>query len=320
MDHQVNRRRFLGAAIGTGAAAVAAPAVSLAHGDRDDDHHGGGDSVPRSRRGMQMWSMRRLIDEGVQTPAEVFWKLGRMGYAEIEKFTLHGLTVDQFRRALRNAGLRCPSGHDGPGFPATGNWEPGYRATLEDAAEIGQKYTGLAWFGETDTIKYADEATWHSLADHLNRAGEIAREFDLQFFYHNHNFEFENRQADGTPMYNILLEETDRNLVKFELDLYWIVYGGESPVHYLSEDPARFPMYHVKDRTWRDRGPTVDDWEDTGPGSIDFPDIFQAGEGRRLDKHFIIEHDWPLLSHPNETYAEYITAAVSVDYLKDVRW
>jgi sugar phosphate isomerase/epimerase len=319
-NKNVSRRGFIGAAIGTGAAAAMTPSVALGGGKHGDDHgHGSSDSVPRNRRGMQMWSMRRLIEEGIQTPAQVFRTLGRLGYSEIEKFTLHGLTVDQFKRALRDAGLRCPSGHDGPGFPATGNWEPGYRQTLEDAVKIGQKYTGLAWFGETDTIKYANESTWHMLAEHLNRAGEIADEYGLQFFYHNHDFEFANRQADGTPMYNILLEETDADLVKFELDLYWIVYGGESPVHYLSEDPARFPLYHVKDRTWRDR-PNDQDWEDTGPGSIDFPDIFEAGDGRRLDKHFIIEHDWPLLSHPGERFAEYLTAEVSIDYLRTVRW
>ena len=57
-------------------------------------------------------------------------------------------------------------------------------------------------------------------------------EYGLQFFYHNHDFEFSNR-FNGRPTYDILLEETDPDLVKFELDLYWIVYGGESPVHYL---------------------------------------------------------------------------------------
>ncbi len=203
----------------------------------------------------------------------------------------------------------------GPAFPATGNWEPGYRATLEYSVAIGQKYTGLAWWPGP----YNQEALWHQLAAHLNRAGSIAREYGLQFFYHNHDFEFSNR-FNGKPAYDILLAETNPDLVKFELDLYWIVYGGESPVHYLSEDPARFPLYHVKDRTWRDRGPDVQDWEDTGPGSIDFPDIFEAGDGRRLDKHFIIEHDWPRFSHPDDTFAEYTTAAVSVDYLRKVRW
>jgi sugar phosphate isomerase/epimerase len=317
MEKGLNRRRFLGTAIGTGAAAASAGSFApVAFGADGDDR--GGESVPRSRRGMQMWSMRRLIEQGRQTPAQVFRTLGRMGYTEIEKFTLHGLTADQFKRALRDAGLRCPSGHDGPGFPASGNWEPGYRDSLEIAVELGQQYTGLAWFSG-DAAPYNSEATWHALAQHLNRAGAIAQEYDLQFFYHNHDFEFANR-FNGRPAYDILLAETDRDLVKFELDLYWIVYGGESPVHYLAEDPARYPLYHVKDRTWRDR-PNDQDWEDTGPGSIDFPDIFRAGDAPRVDKHFIIEHDWPLLSHPDdEDDAEYITAEVSVDYLRKVRF
>jgi sugar phosphate isomerase/epimerase len=91
-------------------------------------------------------------------------------------------------------------------------------------------------------------------------------------------------------------------------------------VHYLSEDPARFPLYHVKDRTWRDRGPTIQDWEDVGPGSIDFPDIFDAGDGPGLDKQFIIEHDQPQLSHPSDERAELKTAFAGVEYLRNVRW
>jgi hypothetical protein len=55
-------------------------------------------------------------------------------------------------------------------------------------------------------------------------------------------------------------------------------------------------------------------------GAIDFPDIFTAGQGRRLDKHFIIEHDWPQLSHPDDPDAEYKTAKTGLDYLRAVRW
>lgn len=313
MEQNVSRRGLIGAAIGTGAAAALSPSIALGHGGGHG--HGSSDSVPRHRRGMQMWTMRGLISRGVQTPSQVLRTLGRLGYTEIEKFETYGWTVEQFKRELRAAGLRCPSGHDGPGFPGTIN-EAAYRASLEYAAELGQSYTGLAWWPGP----YNQEALWHQLAQHLNSAGKIAAEYDLQFFYHNHDFEFSNK-FNGKPAYDILLAETDPDLVKFELDLYWIVYGGESPVHYLSEDPDRYPLYHVKDRTWRDRGPTVQDWEDAGPGSIDFPDIFEAGDHRRADKHFIIEHDEPLLSHPGRNSdAEYITAKVGVEYLRNVRW
>ena len=59
MEQNVNRRRFLGAAIGTGAAAAWAP-DALAHGrhkrhGRHGHHKGGGKgSVPRDRRGNQL--------------------------------------------------------------------------------------------------------------------------------------------------------------------------------------------------------------------------------------------------------------------------
>ena len=161
------------------------------------------------------------------------------------------------------------------------------------------------------------------MAERFNEAGRLAREqYGVKFFYHNHDFEFTNKQPNGRPNYDILLEDTDPRYVWFELDLHWIVVGGESPVHYMQEYSERIPLYHVKDKTWRDR-PSEQDWEDVGPGSIDFPDIFAAGEGRGLDKHFIIEHDWPLLSHPDDKTgftAEHKTALAGIEYLRDVRW
>ena len=316
MEQSVSRRGFIGAAIGTGAAAAVSPSVALARGW---DHRGRGSSgrVPRDRRGIQMWTVRRLTPD--QAGAQrVLNALGRMGYYEIEKFQTHDWTVEQFRAALRRAGLRCISGHDGPGFPASSGWQDGYREALEYAAELGQRYTGLAWWPGP----YNQEPLWHQLADHLNEAGEIARrEFGLQFFYHNHDFEFLNRFG-GRPAYDILLEETDRRWVKFQLDLFWVTEGGGNGVELLSEHPDWYVSYHVKDHVWGDRraadGSDLPDWEDAGPGMLDFPDLFDAGD--RTDKHFFIEHDDPQLSHPTDAEAELTTARVGIEYLENVRW
>lgn len=182
---------------------------------------------------------------------------------------------------------------------------------------MGQKFTGLAWFPPP----YDKEDFWHFLAQRLNEAGALAKAAGLQFYYHNHDFEFENKQADGTPFYNILLEETDEDLVTFELDLYWIIEGGENPLAYLSADPDRYFAYHVKDRTWKARPDGEANFEDVGPGSIDFPDIFAAGLGRpRTDKHYFVEHDAPWLSHPDGPEAEFKTAQAGVTYLRNVRF
>ena len=322
MDQSVSRRGFIGAAIGTGAAAAVAPTAALAggrhhkHGHGHGHGHGKGGSVPKSRRSSQLYSWRRIMDRSQADAEGMLRALSKMGYTQVERAGTYGWTAREFKRVLRRYDLWAHSSHDGFSIdPDDANWLSNWEPALQYAAELDQEFIGFAWFPGP----YDDKAFWQFLAQRFSEAGELAKEeYGLQFFYHNHDFEFTN-QFDGAPAYNILLEESDREYVKFELDLYWIVYGGESPVHYLSDDPARYPLYHVKDRTWRNR-PTEQDWEDVGPGSIDFPDIFDAGDGHRLDKHFVIEHDWPLLSHPDDENAELKTAYAGIQYLKDVRW
>jgi sugar phosphate isomerase/epimerase len=316
MEQNVSRRGFIGAAIGTGAAAAVTPTVAFA---QDGGDGGRRSRVPRNRRGIQLYTLRSMT--GSQAGARnVLRALGRMGYTEVEKFMTYGWTVEEFKRELDRAGLRCPSGHDGPGFPAASGWQDDYRETLEYAAELGQEQTGLAWFGGAQA-PYDQEATWHALAAHLEEAGEIARrEFGLQFFYHNHDFEFLNRFG-GRPAYEILLNETSRRNVRFQLDLFWVTEGGGNGVTYLSADPGRYVSYHVKDHVWGDRIGAAD-FEDAGPGMLDFPDLFAAGAGRnnQHDKHFFIEHDEPALSHPGDPEAPLTTARAGIKYLEEVRW
>jgi sugar phosphate isomerase/epimerase len=311
---ELNRRRFLGTAIGTGAAAAAAGAwtpVARAQGGG-----GGRGSVPNNRIGIQLYTLRRLLPEGDRGAVRrMFNWLGRAGYTEVEMAGYYGFNARQIRNWLDDAGLRAVSGHDALNVDApNGQWETAYAKALEDANTLGQKFTGFAWHPGPHTVE-----RYKYLAERFNRAGAMAAAAGLQFFYHNHDFEFTNKQPDGTPLYDILLNETNPNFVKFELDLYWIVVGGESPLEYLSRDPARWPLYHVKDKTWKDR-PDAEDWEDVGPGAIDFPDIFAAGQGRRVDKHYIVEHDNPPLSHPGDPEAEYKTAQAGLNYLRNVRW
>jgi sugar phosphate isomerase/epimerase len=315
MEQNVSRRALLGAAIGTGAAAAVAPSA-LAHGRHGKHgrhgHKSGGRSVPRNRRGIQLYTLREKMTNQDEA-RQVLRFLGRAGYTEVETAGHYGWTAAQFRSELQRAGLRAISGHDGPDFNFPAGWQTAYRETLAYAKALGQKFTGWAWFPGP----YNDVAKWHDLAAKFNEAGALAKEYGLQFFYHNHDFEFLNKQADGSPVFDILLEECDRRLVKFELDLFWITEGGSNGVEYLSADPTRYMGYHVKDHVWGDR-PNEPDFEDAGPGMLDFPDLFEAGD--EGDKHFFIEHDAPWLSHPDDDEAEFKTALNGIRYLENVRW
>jgi sugar phosphate isomerase/epimerase len=315
MQHHLNRRRFLGAALGTGAAAATAGSWAPTAGAQAA---GGGSerSVPSNRIGIQLYTMRRLMPNGDRRAVRrILNQLGAMGYTEVEMAGHYDFPVAQLRGWIDDAGLRAVSGHDGFDLAPGDAWKSAYEQALEDAVTLGQKFTGFPWFGGPYTTEY-----FQFLAERLNEAGAMAKAAGLQFFYHNHNFEFDNKQPDGTPNFDVLLDETDPGLVKFELDLFCITEGHENPLAYLSADPTRYIAYHVKDRTWKPR-PDEEDFEDAGPGSIDFPDPFAAGLGRpRTDKHYIIEHDWPLLSHPDDPEAELKTAQAGVTYLRNVRF
>ena len=102
----------------------------------------------------------------------------------------------------------------------------------------------------------------------LNKTGEACKKAGVTFAYHNHDFEF--TPIDGKLPYDLMLAETDKNLVKMELDLYWIVKANQDPLAYMKKHPDRFALFHVKDL---DKTPNRGITE-VGHGVIDFKTIF----------------------------------------------
>ena len=111
---------------------------------------------------------------------------------------------------------------------------------------------------------------YKKLADIFNKAGETCKKSNIQFCYHNHDFEFE--VQDGVFPYDILLDKTDKNLVKMEMDLYWIKKAGQDPLALFQKHPGRFPLWHVKDMSKE----ADQIFTEVGNGIIDFKTIFQA--------------------------------------------
>src|SRR5690606_15803522 len=93
--------------------------------------------------------------------------------------------------------------------------------------------------------------------------------------YHNHEYEFVDL-GDGVTGYDILLAETDPELVAFELDLYWSMIVDADPVALIQDNPGRFPLLHVKDaHTVTDAdGTQSTTFATVGQGFLDFQPIF----------------------------------------------
>lgn len=225
------------------------------------------------RIGLQLYTVRDLMKDDL--PGTLA-RVAAAGYKEVEFAGYFGRTPAQIRDLLRRNGLTSPSSH----LPFD-SLESGWQKQLDDAKGAGHKWVTIAWLPEEKRRTLDD---WKRHAALFNRAGAQAKDAGLRFAYHNHDFEI--RPLEGTRPLDLLLAETDPKLVDFELDLYWVVAGGGSPLDFVSRYPKRIPLVHVKDSA----GPPDNKLVDVGAGTIDFRSIFAKTD--RI-KHYFVEHDQP---------------------------
>jgi len=120
---------------------------------------------------------------------------------------------------------------------------------------------------------YSDEAAVRELARRLNRAGETLRAQGIGLMYHNHNVELL-QVGPGLRAYDILLAETDPEVVNFEFDSYWFTDGGADAKAWMRKLGARMKLWHVTDRGSRQKGAAMTpilkaDSVELGTGNMD---------------------------------------------------
>jgi len=246
--------------------------------------------------GLQLYSLRDELPKDVKGTIA---KVAKAGFKEVETYGFSikdqfwGLTPAEFKKLLDDNGLTAPSGHYGLGSYLTdGNTEE-LKAAIAAAKVLGSEYVTIPWLDES-IRKSADD--YKKIAVKINEAGKLAKEAGIRLAYHNHNFEFD-KQGDTTG-YEILLKGTDKNLVDFELDLYWVVRSGNDPIKLFKENPGRFTMWHVKDMD--KANPALN--AEVGTGAINFKPIFADAKLSGM-KHFFVEHETNYKPNPIESVA-----------------
>lgn len=132
----------------------------------------------------------------------------------------------------------------------------------------------------------------------LNKYGAVVKKFGMKILVHNHAGEFD-LLADGkTTQYDVLLAETDPELVTMQLDIGWAYVGGQDALAMFKKNPGRFELWHVKDVKYKQLDPKLSPGERQrlaqivamGEGDIDYRAVF-ANAGLAGMKHFVIEQD-----------------------------
>jgi len=258
--------------------------------------------------GLQLYTLGNLM---TTDPQGTLQKLAAIGYKELEsagsqKGNFYGFTPKELSAMIKSAGMHWRSAHVG-GAPFSVEQLMKMAKTAEDSARLkkiaeGMKdrpkslnlrdnYQELANAAAEGGISYLvcssipvstlDEIK--QAVDVFNKSGEACKKAGVQFAYHNHTSEFD--EVEGHRPFDYILSNTDKNLVKMELDLAWATKAKQDPVALFKMHPGRFPLWHVKDLDKATQNPA-----EVGTGIVDFKRIFDNSKESGM-KYYFVEQD-----------------------------
>jgi sugar phosphate isomerase/epimerase len=318
----IDRRAFLQAATGLGGAALAA-ACGVPSRASVVQSAASATADWRDRIGLQLYTVR---DQFPRDYPGTLQKVARIGYKEVQTtLTYGGHTPEQIRGYLDAAGLRAPTTHVSPRVG------PDFERTLEGYQLIGHRYTTVA-VGPAPTrpatappasgaagapaagavssatamanlpASMTQPQTLDSVkrtAEQLNQAGQITRRYGIKVIVHNHTNEFRRLTDSERTEYDVLVAETDPDLVAMELDIGWATAAGQNVLEMFRRNPGRYEVWHVKDLADLAALHRLPDQIDRmraakivplGEGEIDYRPFFAQASLAGM-KHFYVEQD-----------------------------
>lgn len=224
--------------------------------------------------GLQLYSIKELTAKDFIGTLK---KVAEIGYDGVEFAGFFDTPAKELKKALDDFGLECCGSHTGINL-LTDN----LKETLDYNLEIGNPY--IICPGVPAAMRDSADA-YKKLADLFNEIGLKCKEHNLQFGYHNHAHEFE--IYDGQHGLDILLSNTDPELVQMELDTFWAEYAGVKSVDFMNRHPKHCStLIHIKDMKSEDEKINTE----IGKGIIDFIAITELAKKLGI-KWYIVEQE-----------------------------
>lgn len=240
-------------------------------------------SVKEKAIGLQLYSLREDIqknaDATIKAAIEIGYKrLEAYGYQDGKFF---GKTPKEMKLFLADLGATMTGSHTGmrllnPEEDNTAQWDA-WKKNVEDTAELGCKWIVQASYPTRQIQTISDVKR---LADQFNKCGELAKAGGLKFAFHNHVHEF--YDIEGQIPYDVMITNTDKELVAYQLDTAQMVYGGFACHDYIKKYPGRFSNWHLKDANFDGEGST-----EFGKGLVDFEALFAVANIAGLEDYYV---------------------------------
>ena len=251
--------------------------------------------------GVQTYTFRRSIGK---EPAKVLDTIKMLGFTEIEGGSGRMHPAD-FKKLCDERNISIPS--TGASYEDLVNK---IDSVVWRAKTLGAKYVMCAWIPHQNDVLTFENAK--KAVEDFNRAGKILKENGLTFCYHAHGYEFQPYE-EGTLL-DYMFKNTNPEYVSFQMDIFWIQFGGGDPVALLKKYGSRWKTMHLKDMrkgTKKDlTGLTsVENDVTLGTGELDLPAIFK--EAKRIGiKHYFIEDE-------SSSYATQVPQTIA--YMKSLK-
>ena len=172
--------------------------------------------------GVQTYTFRRSIGND---PAKTLDTIKSMGFTEVEGGGGR-IAPEDFKKLCDDRGISIPStGADYNQLVKTPD------SVVMRAKALGSKYVMCAWIPHQDGVLTIDDAK--KAVEDFNKAGKYLKDNGLTLCYHAHGYEFQPYQ-DGTLL-DYIIKNTNPDYVSFEMDIFWIQFGGGDPVALLKK-------------------------------------------------------------------------------------
>jgi len=232
--------------------------------------------------GVQTYTFRRSIGND---PAKTLDTIKAMGFTEIEGGGGR-IALEDFKKLCDERGISIPS--TGADY---GQLVRAPDSIVMRAKALGSKYVMCAWIPHENGVLTLENAK--RAVEDFNKAGKYLKENGLIFCYHAHGYEFQPYE-DGTLL-DYIFKNTNPEYVSFEMDIFWIQFGGGDPVALLKKYGDRWKLMHLKDMRKGIKkdltgGTSQENDVAFGTGQMDIPAILKEAKNIGI-KHYFIEDE-----------------------------
>jgi len=223
--------------------------------------------------GVQLYCVRRELAQNFDETMEA---VAGIGFEGVEFADYFKRTAKQLRKCLDDNGLRCCGTH----IYLSDMQGDKLKETVEFNQILGNQYLIVRWL---DQKQLATPAAFAKTVAAFRQVAENLRPHGMRIGFHNHEHIFDRHQ--GKMLWNILADETPREVI-LQLDTgNASMREGVDVIQLLERNPGRTATIHIKPYSAKNPNAYV------GEDELNWPRIIELCETTAGTEWYIIEYE-----------------------------